>query len=133
MSEIIVLDTHMWIWFVNLAFENFPSQWHERIENASQVGVSPVSCYEVALAQRRGRLALPCSTDLWFEAALEPSGIELFPLTPEICSCAVNLASIHRDPFDRIIIATALEYQASLASVDSIFNQYPELGSCLMQ
>ncbi|WNZ22667.1 type II toxin-antitoxin system VapC family toxin [Leptolyngbya sp. NK1-12] len=133
MPEVIVLDTHMWIGFVNLAFENFPSEWKERIETASQVGISPVSCYEIALAQRRGRLQLPCSTNQWFQAALEPSGIELFPLTSEICSRAVNLSSVHRDPFDRIIIATALEYQASLASVDSIFHQYPELGSCLMQ
>jgi len=122
----------MWIWFVNLAFENFPSEWKERIETASRVGVSPVSCYEIALAQQRGRLELPCSTDQWFQAALEPSGIELFPLTPEICSRAVNLAPVHRDPFDRMIIATALEYQAYLASVDGIFRQYPELSNCLM-
>ncbi|MBW4642039.1 MAG: type II toxin-antitoxin system VapC family toxin [Goleter apudmare HA4340-LM2] len=133
MSEVIVLDTHMWIWFVNLAFENFPSEWKERIETASRVGISPVSCYEIALAQHRGRLELPCSTDQWFRAALEPSGIELFPLTPEICSRAVNLAEVHRDPFDRMIMATALEYQASLASVDGIFRQYPELSSCLMK
>jgi PIN domain nuclease of toxin-antitoxin system len=133
MSEVIVLDTHMWIWFVNLAFENFPSEWQERIETASQVGISPVSCYEIALAQQRGRLELPCSTNQWLRAALEPSGIELFPLTPEICSRAVNLAAVHRDPFDRMIMATALEYQASLASVDSMFRQYPELSSCLMQ
>jgi PIN domain nuclease of toxin-antitoxin system len=72
MSEVIVLDTHMWIWFVNLAFENFPSEWKERIETASQVGISPVSCYEIALAQHRGRLELPCSTEQWFRAALEP-------------------------------------------------------------
>lgn len=133
MSEVIVLDTHMWIWFVNLAFENFPSEWKERIETASRVGISPVSCYEIALAQQRGRLELPCSTEQWFQAALEPSGSELFPLTPEICSRAVNLAAVHRDPFDRMIMATALEYQASLASVDGIFRQYPELSSCLMQ
>ena len=50
MSEIIVLDTHIWIWFINLEWELFPSSWLDVIETAEQVGISPVSCYEVALA-----------------------------------------------------------------------------------
>jgi PIN domain nuclease of toxin-antitoxin system len=36
----------------------FPSHWRELIETANQVGISPVSCYEVALAQQKGRLEL---------------------------------------------------------------------------
>ena len=39
---------------------------------------------------------------------------------------------IHKDPFDRLIIATALEYGAKLASVDSLFSKYPELENYLM-
>jgi PIN domain nuclease of toxin-antitoxin system len=42
------------------------------------------------------------------------------------------ISPIHRDPFDRLIIATALEYGAKLASVDGLFAQYPELDTCLM-
>lgn len=132
MFEIIVLDTHIWLWYINSELERFPSSWLEIIETANQVGISPVSCYEVALAQQKGRLLLPCPVNQWFEAALEPSGISLLPLTPTISSCAVNLSPIHRDPFDRIIIATAIQYQAKLASVDSIFRQYPELTTLLM-
>ena len=61
-----------------------------------------------------------------------PAKIELFPLTPAITVRAVNLYPIHKDPFDRLIIATALEYGAKLASVDSLFSKYPELESYLM-
>ncbi len=132
MPEIIVLDTHIWIWFINLEWERFPSSWLDVIETADRVGISPVSCYEVALAEARGRLLLPCNVDQWFQEALEPSGISLFPLTPTISSCAVNLSPIHRDPFDRIIMATAIEYQAKLASIDGYFGQYPELATLLM-
>ncbi|MBN3895956.1 MAG: hypothetical protein HWQ41_12025 [Nostoc sp. NOS(2021)] len=60
------------------------------------------------------------------------SGISLLPLTPAIASCAVNLSPIHRDPFDRIIIATAIEYQARLASIDGFFCQYSQLATLLM-
>lgn len=96
------------------------------------MGISSVSFYEVALAEQRGRLLLLCDVEEWFQQALEPSGISLFHLTPEIASRAVNLSAIHRDPFDRIIIATAVEYQAKLASIDSYFRQYPELQNLLM-
>lgn len=97
MSEIILLDTHIWFWWINLEFDRFPLQWKEKIETASQVGVSPVSCFEIALAQKRGRLQLPCETEKWLEEALTPSGISLFPITPKIVSCAVNLSPIHKD------------------------------------
>lgn len=43
MSEIIVLDTHIWFWFVNGDFDQFPVYFRERIEQADMVGVSPVS------------------------------------------------------------------------------------------
>lgn len=63
MSQIIVLDTHIWIWFINQEFERFPAYWREILETAEIVGISPVSCYEVALAQQRGRLELPCAVN----------------------------------------------------------------------
>ncbi|MCM0588773.1 MAG: type II toxin-antitoxin system VapC family toxin [Gloeotrichia echinulata DVL01] len=132
MSEIIILDTHIWIWYINRELDQFPTSWLEIIETANQVGISPVSCYEVAASQQRGRLLLPSPVNQWFEEALEPSGISLLPLTVAIASCAVNLSPIHRDPFDRIIIATAIEYQARLASIDGFFRQYPELTTLLM-
>ncbi len=52
MSQIIVLDTHIWFWWINLEFDRFPLQWKERIETASKVGVSPVSVdHKVSLRQ----------------------------------------------------------------------------------
>ena len=66
MFEIVVLDTHIWIWYINRELKRFPSSWLNIIETADLVGISPVSCYEVALAEARGRLSLPCNADLWF-------------------------------------------------------------------
>jgi PIN domain nuclease of toxin-antitoxin system len=132
MPEMIILDTHIWIWLINQEFDRFPASWRDRIETADRVGISPVSCFEVALAHQRGRLELPCPADRWLQEALAPSGIELFPITAEIAYQAVGLCQIHRDPFDRLIIATAIQENADLASVDHLFSQYPELGSRLM-
>jgi PIN domain nuclease of toxin-antitoxin system len=128
MSKMIILDTHIWFWYINESFEKFPLEWTAQIRQADSVGVSPISCYEMALAHHKGRLEL----DIPIQQSLTPSGIELLPLTPEIALRAVNLSSVPKDPFDRIIIGTALEYQAKLASVDSLFPKYPELKDYLM-
>ena len=132
MSEIIILDTHLWFWYINEEFSRFPRHWREHIESAERVGVSPVSCFEIVLAEQRGRLKLPMCPDKWFEDALTPAGIELLPLTPSIAIRAVELPPVHKDPFDRLIIATALEYQAKLASVDGLFGEYKELSGVLL-
>ncbi|NEP51715.1 MAG: type II toxin-antitoxin system VapC family toxin [Moorea sp. SIO3C2] len=132
MSQVIVLDTHIWIWFINQEFERFPAHWRDVIETSEVVGVSPVSCYEVALSKQRGRLQLPCTAERWLQEALEPSGITLFPITAQIAYKAVNLSPVHKDPFDRLIIATALVYNAKLASIDGLFSKYSELDTYLM-
>lgn len=78
-------------------------------------------------------MELPCTADQWFEEALKPAGIILFPLTPEISYQAVSLSAVHKDPFDRLIIATAIVYNAKLASIDGLFSQYSELDTYLMK
>ncbi len=128
MSEVIVLDTHIWFWLMTQELERFPASWQAEIDRAEVVGVSPISCYEIALANQRGRLELPCVVDEWFDSALEPAGIELLPLTAEIAARAVALSPVHRDPFDRMIIATALDCSGRLASVDGVFSQYDDLN-----
>ncbi len=46
---------------------------------------------------------------------------------------SVSLSPVHKDPFDRLIIATALDYKAKLASIDGLFSQYPEIDTLLMK
>ncbi len=132
MPQVIVLDSHVWYWWLNLEHDRLPSGMVATIENAPRVGVSPVSCFELALAHRRGRLELPLPLRDWFARALEGSDVELLPLTSEISTRAVELPEIHRDPFDRIIIATALTLDATLASIDGHFPAYPELAGRLL-
>lgn len=133
MSEIVVLATHIWLWLVNANFDCFPSSWLPQFEQADRLAVSPLSCYEIALAEQRGRLELDSTPDEWFELALLLANIELLPLTSGIAIGSVKLSPIHKDPFDHLIMDTALEYGAKLASVDGFFFQYPELANCLLK
>jgi PIN domain nuclease of toxin-antitoxin system len=45
MSQMIVLDTHIWFWLATQDWKKFPAAWREEIETAERVGISPISCY----------------------------------------------------------------------------------------
>lgn len=132
MSEMIVLDTHVWYWWITQDYSRLPSGVVSAIEEASHVSVAAVSCFELALAHHRGRLELPIPINEWMPLALAGSGVEVLALTPEVAMRAVHLSQVHRDPFGRIIIATALTWGARLASADGNFPAYPELAGRLL-
>ena len=127
----LVLDTHIWLWWMSNAEELKP-EWKKRIDMVPEVGVSAISLFEVAWLAQRERIDLGCATDWWFEQALGGSNIQLLPITPSIAIQATNLPEHHRDPQDRLIIATAIEHQAELISADSKFKLYRELSGLLL-
>lgn len=97
------------------------------INNATEIGVSAISCFEVAWLERHKRINLSLPRTTWFEKALDGSGISLLPISAEIASTAVDLPEHHSDPQDRIIIATALTLECQLISADRKFPLYQEL------
>ena len=129
----IVLDTHVWLWWINQDQTRFKPEWTVRIESAEPAGVSAISCFEIAWLAHHGRIELPDTGEDWFNKALDGSGIALLPLTPQIARIAVQLPEHHSDPQDRLIIATALSHNATLISLDEKFSRYVELAGCLLQ
>lgn len=109
------------------------SEWVNLIETADTIGVSAISCFEVAWFVQHGRILVHVDIRDWFRMALSGSGVDLVPLTPEIASSAVQLAKHHSDPQDRIIIATALAHDALLISADAKFPLYAELDGRLVR
>ena len=127
----ILLDTHIWVRWIEPDMDPLPVAMSRMIDNSDQVTVSAVSCWEVAYLAKRSRLMLPLSVDEWLQAALDESGVTSLPLTAKMASRAASLADIHRDPADRFIIATAIETGATLLTLDSAFKDYPELTGLL--
>lgn len=128
----IVLDTHIWVWWLNDKDRYLSTQQIDTIERAERVAVSVVSCFEVAQIVKKGRLLLPLPVNAWLQEALQPAGVELLPLSVTIACRAVDLTPVHKDPFDRLIIATVLDYFSQLMSIDSNFKHYPELQNHLI-
>jgi len=123
----IVLDTHAWIWWVhddsrlsNTQVETIKSNENEGI------GISAISCWEIAKLVELGRLKLPCPLTDWFTQALNYPGICLLELTPEVSIESTTLpGEFHRDPADQIIVATARLLDCPLITADERIQNYP--------
>ncbi|HYG09849.1 MAG TPA: type II toxin-antitoxin system VapC family toxin [Pyrinomonadaceae bacterium] len=125
----IVLDTHIWVWWVHGDARLSENQVKGVEESeADGLGVSAISCWEVAKLVEYGRLVLPCSVADWFDQALAYPGVRLLDLTPRIALESTQLpAGFHRDPADQIIVATARVYNCPLLTVDSKILVYPHV------
>jgi len=130
---VILLDTHVWVRWVDPQVNPLPPGIIDRIETTDRLAVSAVTCWEVAWLARRGRLQLKLSLPDWLDEALQGSGVMCIPVNRQIAVCAASLPEHHRDPADRWIIATAIERQARLISLDSAFPAYLELAGKLIQ
>ncbi len=123
----IVLDTHIWIWWVH----GTPRLDKKQIEiitahENNLIGISAISCWEVAKLVEYGRLTLPYPTLEWIELALSYPGVKLLPLTPQIIVESTQLpGTFHRDPADQIIVATARIFQCPLVTLDRKIIAYP--------
>ena len=116
----IVLDTHIWVWWVNRSAGLAASRRQILLERqAGGLGVSVISCWEVAKLVEKGRLALAVPVEQWVDQALAYPGIRLLPLDPKIAVASTQLPQpFHNDPADQIITATARELDCPLATDD---------------
>jgi PIN domain nuclease of toxin-antitoxin system len=119
----LLLDTHIWLDFINASPKLRPATIAS-IESARASGsafVSVISVWETTLLVRFKRIHLHSSVARWTEDALKLPGVNLLPLTPEIAieSESVDLLDpMHKDPADRILIASARVERLTLVTRD---------------
>lgn len=125
----IVLDTHKWVWWVHGDKNLSKAQGRIITENETgEIGVSAISCWEIAKLVEYGRLELPCPIDEWFEKALSYPGIHLCELTPAVAIESTALPDgFHHDPADQIIVATARLFDCPLVTSDSKILAYSQV------
>lgn len=108
----LVLDTHVWIWAVEGMTGKLDARAVTAIEaaaRASALAVSSISVWELAMLVKRGRLTLATALNSWIEASLRPPGVRIIPVGTAIALESTQLPDFdhHKDPADRIIVATA--------------------------
>ena len=92
-----------------------------------------MTCWEMAWLAKHGRITLKLPVPDWLnQVEVEENGVAIIPVSRAIAERAVSLPEHHKDPVDRIIIATTIEHQAQLLSVDGRFPDYQELAGLLV-
>lgn len=116
----IILDSNVLLWW--MAGENrlLRTGWIERIDTQPGMSLSVVSPWELWIKVGAGRLTLPPA----FDRVLADARFDLLPITVADGHRAGLLPPLHKDPFDRMIIAQALNRDATVVTGDRDFVQY---------
>lgn len=124
----LLLDTCAILHF-SAAPDRLSSQALARITAAeTEVWCSAISIGELACLQQRGRIEIDCHWKTWFRTLLEVNGWNLESITGDIVEEAWSLPEpIHRDPADRILIATSRIRRMPLITTDSLILDYPHV------
>jgi PIN domain nuclease of toxin-antitoxin system len=117
----ILLDTHAWAWSL-IEGSLLSSAARAHIQKASAVLVSPISFYEIAQKVRLGKWSQMAAHVENLPRLLTEQGGAIARLEPEICLVAGVMGWAHRDPFDRLILATALHFELPIVSADPVFD-----------
>lgn len=121
----IVLDTCAILWSI-LAPENLSKPAVDAITDAAaEILISPISCAEIACGVERSRITLDRHWKLWFCCFIQRNGWRIVDISLKIIEEAYSLPEYgHRDPADRIIIATARMHQCPVVTADKRIREY---------
>jgi PIN domain nuclease of toxin-antitoxin system len=125
----ILLDTHMWVWWVNQAADLTTAD-QRLIERHAESGLalSMISCWEIAKKVELGRLQLTQAVRPWLETAISYPGLRPIDLSLDIMIESTQLpGTFHRDPADQLIVATARVLDIPLLTRDSKIRTYPHV------
>lgn len=121
----MVLDTHIWIWWVSGSSQLHPKHI-AAINNAGLLYINTISCWEVAKLVELNRLVLSMDVLNWLQIALTYPKVQLIPLTPEIIVESTRLpGAFHKDPADQLIVATARILNCPVLTEDAKILNYP--------
>jgi len=131
MSQQLLIDTHIFLWLMFKDNNLKPKDLkiiNEFAKNNALL-ISAISIWEIALLEKRRRIHLYQPITTWMETALGSPGLSLAPLTPPIlCESVALPEAFHKDPADRMIVATARTLRAHLLTYDEKILEYARQG-----
>lgn len=125
----ILLDTHVWWWSLTEPV-NLSKNAVETITTTppDQRAIASISIWELAMMVEKKRIELNVSVKRWLTAAINDTGLQVIDLSPDIAveSCRLP-GNFHKDPADRIIVATARVHNLVLLTKDRKILDYPHI------
>ena len=117
----ILLDTHVWIWWL-LGSAQLPTKERKGLDRLASRGalrLAAVSLWETQMLHAKNRLTLNRPVDIWLRDAAAANVVQILPLDVEVVIALDRLpASFHGDPADRLIVSTSRAQKLPLATHD---------------
>jgi PIN domain nuclease of toxin-antitoxin system len=122
-----LIDTHALIWYARQD-ANLPPAIRTIIEQpGNTIHVSIASFYEIAIKLNIGKLELGKPLNRFYTDVIQ-NGLHILPISERHLTALVQLPQVagHRDPFDRLLIATAIAEEMTILTADSLFHLYSD-------
>jgi PIN domain nuclease of toxin-antitoxin system len=119
----LLLDTHIFLWWVK-EDKRLPKISLEKIKEAEEVYISSASIWEIAIKMRLGKISGDMNALI---QEIHNSYFLELPVTSQHAATTLRLPNIHRDPFDRILIAQAIIEPLVFLTSDSKLKKYSQL------
>ena len=121
----LMLDTHIFLWYIT-ADPALPAAIRAAVQDpANDVFLSVASVWEAIIKYGLGKLPLPAPPEEYLPRQRELHQIASLPIDEEALTQLAGLPRLHRDPFDRILVAQALQHDLTLVTVDEDVKTYP--------
>jgi PIN domain nuclease of toxin-antitoxin system len=121
----LLLDTHIFLWYIS-ADPRLNLAHRAAIQDpANEAFLSPASVWETVIKYGLGKLTLPAPPDEYLPQQRERHQIGSLPIEEAAMTHLAKLPSLHRDPFDRILVAQALQHDLTVLTEDDAVKAYP--------
>jgi PIN domain nuclease of toxin-antitoxin system len=119
----LLLDTHVWLRLMTEP-ERVPEQVVDVVSEAQEVRLSAASVWEATIKHARGKLPLPDGLTALVATSVRDAGMTRLAIDDRHALAVADLPALHRDPFDRLLIAQALVEGLTLVTADDKVRAY---------
>lgn len=120
----ILVDTHVWLWMQVDPDRIQPDVRAQIADSHNDVFLSAASGWEIAIKYALGRLPLPEEPASYVPSRMSKSGTQGLPVQHAHALAVATLPRLHRDPFDRVLVAQALIEKVTLVTADAQISEY---------
>ncbi|MEE4272311.1 MAG: type II toxin-antitoxin system VapC family toxin [Thermoanaerobaculales bacterium] len=113
-----LLDTHIWLWSLLEPQRLVPPVTKALMTNGGKLWLSSISVWETTVLAEKRRIVLNRPTREWLSQALRKAPVHEAAITFEVATAAAEIELPHRDPADRLILATAKVFDLTLITAD---------------
>ncbi|MBS3947513.1 MAG: type II toxin-antitoxin system VapC family toxin [Dethiobacter sp.] len=120
----LLLDTHIFLWYITADPRLSAIVLPLIRDPANEVYLSVVSVWETLVKHQLGKLPLPQAPDAYVTQQRQRHQIESLPLDENSVTKLAQLPTLHKDPFDRMLICQAIQHGLTIASADDAVRAY---------